>query len=98
MVEVKHGALGPFEHDTLACIQRLMDELDAIRQAGFAVSAGAVDPGVWGCSVPLFGASRQAVGAITLMAPILRSQGHEEALIRMTVVAAARISRQLVLH
>jgi len=62
------------------------------------VSAGAVDPGVWGCSVPLFGASRQAVGAITLMAPILRSQGHEEALIRMTVVAAARISRQLVLH
>ncbi|ADV00506.1 IclR family transcriptional regulator [Alicycliphilus denitrificans] len=78
--------------------QAAQDELDAIRQAGFAVSAGAVDPGVWGCSVPLFGASRQAVGAITLMAPILRSQGHEEALIRMTVVAAARISRQLVLH
>lgn len=73
-------------------------ELEAIRQAGFAVSAGEVDPGVWGCSVPLFGASRQAVGAITLMAPILRAQGQEQALIDMSMVAAARISQQLVLH
>ncbi|AVS74366.1 IclR family transcriptional regulator [Paracidovorax cattleyae] len=78
--------------------QSARDELDAIRAAGFAVSEGEVDPGVWGCSVPLFGASRQAAGAITLMAPILRAQGHEQALIRMAVVAAARISRQLVLH
>jgi DNA-binding IclR family transcriptional regulator len=78
--------------------QAAQDELDAIRTAGFAVSAGEVDPGVWGCSVPLFGASRQAAGAITLMAPILRAQGQEQTLIRMVVVAAARISRQLVLH
>lgn len=73
-------------------------ESDAIRKAGFAMTAGEVDPGVWGCSVPLFGASRQSVGAITLMAPIVRASGQEEALIRMAVVAAARISRQLVLH
>ena len=78
--------------------QSAQDELDAIRQAGFAVSAGEVDPGVWGCSVPLFGASRKAAGAITLMAPIVRAQGQEQALIRMAVVTAARISRQLVLH
>lgn len=78
--------------------QAAQDELEAIRKAGYAVSAGEVDPGVWGCSVPLFGASRQAAGAITLMAPILRAQGQEQALIRMAVVAAARISRQLVLH
>lgn len=73
-------------------------ESDAIRKAGFAMTAGEVDPGVWGCSVPLFGASRQSVGAITLMAPIVRASGQEEALSRMAVVAAARISRQLVLH
>jgi len=78
--------------------QSAQDELEAIRAAGFAVSAGEVDPGVWGCSVPLFGASRDAAGAITLMAPILRAQGQEQTLIRMVVVAAARISRQLVLH
>jgi DNA-binding IclR family transcriptional regulator len=35
------------------------------------------------------------VGAITLMAPISRVQGQEAALTQMTVVAAARISRQL---
>ncbi len=74
--------------------QAVQDELDAIRRAGFAVSIGEVDAGVWGCSVPLFDASRRAVGAITLMAPILRAQGQEPELIRMVVVAAARIARQ----
>jgi hypothetical protein len=39
-----------------------------------------------------------AAGAITLMAPLLRAQGQEQALIRMVVVAAARISRQLILR
>lgn len=73
-------------------------ELEAIRAAGYAVSCGEVDPGVWGCSVPLFAASRQAAGAITLMAPLSRAQGQEQALIHMTLVAAARISRQLALH
>lgn len=74
--------------------QAMQDELDAIRRAGYAVTAGEVDAGVWGCSVPLFDASRRAVGAITLMAPILRAQGQEPELIRMVVVAAARIARQ----
>lgn len=73
-------------------------ELDAIQQAGFAVSSGEVDAGVWGVSVPLFGAARQAVGAITLMAPISRAQAQDQALIRMAVVTAARISRHLGIH
>lgn len=78
--------------------QRAQQELHAIRQAGVAVSAGEVDAGVWGVSAPLFGAARHAVGAITLMAPISRVQGQEPALTQMTVVAAARISRQLSPH
>lgn len=78
--------------------QAAQAELDAIRLAGFAVSTGEVDPGVWGVSAPLFGTARQAVGAITLMAPISRAQGQEQALIHMAVVAAARISRNLTLH
>lgn len=81
-----------------AAYQSARAELDAIRQTGYALSAGEVDPGVWGCSVPLFGASRQAAGAITLMAPITRAQGQEQALVHMTVVSAARISQQLALH
>jgi DNA-binding IclR family transcriptional regulator len=54
-----------------------------------------VDAGVWGVSAPLFGANRQAVGALTLMAPVTRAQGQESALTDMTIVAAARISRGL---
>lgn len=86
-----HGAGTPAREAAAA-------ELEAIRTAGYVVTSGEVDPGVWGCSVPLFGASRQAAGAITLMAPIVRAHGQEQALINKTVVAAARISRQLVLH
>jgi DNA-binding IclR family transcriptional regulator len=78
--------------------QAAQAELEAIRHAGFAVSSGEVDPGVWGVSAPLFGSARQAVGAITLMAPISRAQGQDQALIHMAVVAAARISRNLTVH
>lgn len=73
-------------------------ELEAIRQAGFAVSTGEVDAGVWGVSAPLFGTARQAMGAITLMVPISRAQGQDQALIHMAVVTAARISRNLAIY
>lgn len=72
-------------------------ELAAIRQAGYAMTAGEVDPGVWGVSAPLFGPGRRAVGAITLMAPVMRAAGQESALADLTVVTAARISRGLAL-
>ena len=70
-------------------------QLAAIRQTGYAMTVGEVDPGVWGVSAPLFGVARRAVGAITLMAPVTRAQGQEAALADMTIVAAARISRGL---
>ncbi len=75
--------------------QAALAELVAIRQAGYAMTAGEVDPGVWGVSAPLFGAARQGVGALTLMAPVTRAQGQETVLTDMTIVAAARISRGL---
>jgi DNA-binding IclR family transcriptional regulator len=73
-------------------------ELQAIRQAGVAVSAGKVDPGVWGASAPIFGTPDRAVAVLTLMAPLSRVQGREAALTKMTKAAAARISRQLTTH
>lgn len=72
-----------------------LNELHCIRDKGYATSTGEVDAGVWGCSVPLFRTLRQSVGSITLMAPILRAYGQESELIHMTVVAAARLSREL---
>jgi DNA-binding IclR family transcriptional regulator len=73
----------------------LLAELAEIRKAGFAVSDSEVDAGVWGVSVPLFALGKQAVGALTLMAPSVRVQGKHPPLIQMAVVTAARISRSL---
>ncbi|MCW8174521.1 IclR family transcriptional regulator [Verminephrobacter aporrectodeae] len=78
--------------------QSALAALEGVARAGYAVSSGVVDAGVWGVSVPLFGTARQAAGAMTLMAPILRAQGQEAALIGMAAVAAARISRKLAAH
>lgn len=77
---------------------QVLAELGAIRKAGFVVSNGEVDPGVWGVSVPLFGPAKRALGALTVMAPSVRVQGKHSPLIQMTVVAAARISRSLTTH
>lgn len=76
-------------------LAELLAELGAIRKAGFAVSNGEVDAGVWGVSAPLFAIGKQAVGALTLMAPSVRIQGKHSPLIQMTAVTAARISRRL---
>lgn len=73
----------------------LLAELSAVRKAGFVVSNGEVDPGVWGVSAPLLGPGKRALGALTLMAPSMRVHGKHSPLIQMTVVTAARISRSL---
>ena len=78
--------------------QAVQSELEGIRQAGFVATIGEVDAGVWGVSAPLFDTARQAVGAITLMAPFSRAQNQDQTLIRMTIVTAARISRGLGIH
>lgn len=93
--DAARDALLAAQHGTAARRRAARDELVAIRQAGYAMTAGEVDPGVWGISAPLFGAARQAVGALTLMAPVTRARGQESALADMTIVAAARISRGL---
>ena len=76
----------------------VLAELSAIRKAGFVISNGEVDPGVWGVSAPLFSVGKRAVGVLTLMAPSVRVQGKHSPLIQMTVVTAARITRSLNTH
>jgi DNA-binding IclR family transcriptional regulator len=73
----------------------LLAELAAIRKAGFVVSDGEVDPGVWGVSAPLFSLGRRPVGVLTLMAPSVRVENNHSPLIQMTVITAARITRSL---
>jgi len=73
----------------------LQTELAAIRAAGYALSEGEVDPGVWGVSVPVFRLPGHALGSITLMAPATRVRGKEQRLIEMTVATASSISTRL---
>ncbi|CAJ0853712.1 hypothetical protein R1479_00162 [Ralstonia mannitolilytica] len=74
---------------------QLQTELAEIRAAGYALSEGEVDPGVWGVSVPVFRLPGHALGSITLMAPATRVRSKEQRLIDMTVAAAASISARL---
>lgn len=71
-----------------------LDDLEAIRSAGYACSTGEVDAGVWGVSAPIFGKRRRAMGALTLMAPVSRAKDREQQLIQLTVIAATRVSRR----
>lgn len=70
-------------------------QLQRIRDDGYVVTVGEVDDGVWGCSAPLFGANRRAVGALTLMAPAQRAAPHQPLWIQQTLTTAARIGRAL---
>ena len=70
----------------------LVRELAAIREAGYAVSEGEVDWGVWGVSVPLMNRHDRLLGGISLMAPSNRVARKHTILVHATVAAAGRIS------
>jgi len=78
-----------------ADVAALAAGLESIRAAGYAVTDGEVDAGVWGVSVPVFQRPHQAVGSVTLMAPSTRAALRASALIDMTIAAARRISGRL---
>ena len=88
MLSQRHGRDTAAYHEAAA-------ELVALRERGYITTVGEVDAGVWGCSTPLFGSSRRAVAAITLMAPHQRVLQQEAQLVQATLAAAARISRIL---
>jgi IclR family transcriptional regulator, acetate operon repressor len=72
--------------------RELERELATIRHAGYAVSEGEVDWGVWGVSVPLMNRHDRLLGGITLMAPSMRVDRKHKSLIHATVTAAGRIA------
>lgn len=66
-----------------------------IVQQGYACSESEVDDGVWGVSVPILSPNQQLLGALTLMAPIIRTQNKHQRLIEETLNAAKRIQASL---
>jgi len=75
--------------------RQLQGALAHIRTQGFAISTGEVDEGVWGVSVPIFPTTDRLLGAITLMAPVGRSQPHQQQWIERTRKSAKRIEARL---
>lgn len=74
---------------------QLFAELDRIRERGFVVTEGEVDPGVWGISAPLFRQPGKAAGTLTLMAPATRAHQKTQQLIDATLATARVISARL---
>ena len=75
--------------------EQAQQQLQQIRERGYVVTVGEVDAGVWGCSAPIFGARRRAVGALSLMAPAQRAAHQQDLWIAHTLAMADRISRAL---
>jgi DNA-binding IclR family transcriptional regulator len=86
---VLDGHFGPADAAERGELER---ELATIRDAGYAVSEGEVDWGVWGVSVPIMNRHERLLGGITLMAPSMRVVRKHRSLIHATVSAAGRIA------
>lgn len=81
---------------TVTDAQQLRAELVQVRQNGFAVAAGELEPGFVAVAAPVPGRDRQVVAAISVGGPSLRLTGDRLPEIAALVQMSARqISRQL---
>lgn len=75
--------------------ERLLAELDTIRDERFAVSSGEVDEGVWACAAPVH-VRGQLVGALSVVAPAFRVDDRKRLSIGDAVRrAAARLGQEI---
>ena len=91
-----HAELTRYTDRTVTHPETLRDELSTIRQAGYAVSDGEVDPGVRGVAAPIFGPEGQVVAGLSTVGPAFRLD--DEALpgvVRATRRSADAISQRL---
>lgn len=81
-----HGLYG-------AAADAVTADLRRVRDRGYAMSAGAVDEGVWGVSVPVLDGAGRVTGTVSTMAPEFRAHRNHQALLTLTHAAAQDISR-----
>lgn len=80
---------------TKAGREKLVRELSDIQKAGFAISHGEVDTGVWACAAAVR-ARGSLIGAISVVAPAYRTDAEKEARVSTLVrEAAAEMEREL---
>ena len=79
-----------FTPSTLVDVDALMERLEAIRAAGFAISRAELDPDVLGVGAPVRDDAGQVVAAVSVAALASRVTGEAEADIVSHVLAAAQ--------
>lgn len=72
--------------------QQLRADITQARDDGYAVSQGALDPGIWGASAPVVSDEGNLFGVITVMAPVARTQNKQSQIIRQVRTAAHHMS------
>jgi DNA-binding IclR family transcriptional regulator len=75
--------------------ERLLSDLQRIRNEGFAESEGEVDEGVWACAAPVH-APGALLGTISVVAPAYRVSAEKRAEIGAAVRAAAHELEELI--
>ncbi len=93
---IETSALAPFTARTITDPSVLHSELDKVRLKGYASSHGEWISDASGVAAPLFGASREVIGALTISGPSQRfTKETVEKYSREVVSAAQEISRQM---
>ena len=88
--------LGRHTDQTVTDVQRLRAELAQVRQDGFAIAAGELEPGFVAVAAPVPGRERQVIAAISVGGPSLRLTSERlPAIAAMVQMSARQISRQL---
>lgn len=84
------GALPAYTANTIATTDALIEELELIRQRGFAIDNEEYTPGVFCIAVPVFEGSGKASVAVSVSVPTTRAQPEQLATI-LSVIAAASL-------
>jgi DNA-binding IclR family transcriptional regulator len=93
---ISQSRLAPLTDRTITEPYRLENELEIIRDRGYASSVGQRTPGAVAVAAPIFGTGGEIVGDVVVTLPELRfDQGNEAYLARLVMSCAQRISEQI---
>lgn len=79
-----------FTQKTMTKPEEILKQYRELRQAGYVVSTGAVDPGVTAVAAPLFFLNEQAYGSVGIAMPEHRAQGESFQRIVQKVLQTAK--------
>lgn len=94
--EVLSRKLQSYTPETITTADEIASLLDVIRQQGYAETNGSFETGLHSFAAPIFNASADIMGAISITAPSERVNKHNEKKYSSAVIkAAAELSRQI---